>query len=212
MREVIPGILEKNFSDVEKKIDSVKSFATVIHIDFIDNKFASNLTVLDPAFFRKYSGEFFLEAHLMVDEPINYLDGLSRAGFKRFLGHIEKMSSISDFVAKAQTLGETGLALDLETELKELDIRFEDLDVVLLMGVKAGLSGQQFSQKTLEKIKAVRQKTAIPIEVDGGINDKTIIDCKKAGADRFISTSFIFNGEPRSQYDKLLSLVNVQQF
>ena len=77
------------------------------------------------------------------------------------------------------------------------------------MGVKAGKSGQEFIPQTLEKIEKVRQKTQIPIEIDGGINEKTILACKQKGATRFVVTSFIFQSLDRVEaYEKLISLIS----
>ena len=208
MYEIIPGILEKDFSEIQKKIELVSSFSKTIHIDIIDGKFADNTTVLDPESFKKYAGDFFLEVHLMVEEPINYLEPFAKSGFKRFIGHVEKMSSVTDFVAKAEDLGEVGLALDLPTETESLKVYFEDLDSILIMSVKAGFSGQSFSQSALEKIQKIRSQSQVIIEVDGGVNDSNIAELKTTGANRFITTSFLFDGNPIKQYEKLLSIIN----
>lgn len=183
---------QKDWKVIQERIELVKPFSKTIHIDILDGKFAPNTTFFDPAPFKKYSEELFLELHLMVEEPIQYLKPFADAGFKRFLGHVEKMSDQEEFVAEGEILGEVGLALDLDTPLEKIKVPFEDLDAVLLMSVKAGASGQVFNQSCLEKIKVLRAKTFIPIEVDGGINDQNIAACKESGADRFVSTSFIF--------------------
>lgn len=206
--QIMPGILEKNWQDIEKKIEIIKTFSNKIHIDIIDGKFVQNTTFTDPIPFSKYSKEIYFEAHLMVEEPINYLDSFAKAGFKKFVGHIEKMSSQKDFVAKAELLGEVGLALDLETPIEEIKVPFEDLDLILLMSVHAGASSQSFEQSSLQKIKDLRSKTEIPIEIDGGINDQTLVLCKDAGANIFVSTSFITGStNPHEQYSKLQSLL-----
>lgn len=208
MHQIIPGILEKDFSEIEKKLEIIKPFSNTVHIDFIDGIFTSNTTFLNPAPFKKYSKDFFMEAHLMVKDPVKYIQPLFDAGFKRVLGHIEQMNDLDEFVARGQMLGEVGIALDLNSDIDQIKVSYEDLDVILLMGVKTGDSGQIFNPKVLEKIEILRQKTNIPIEVDGGVNDKTIVDIKNAGADRLITTSFLFNQEdPSTQYQKLLDLI-----
>lgn len=208
MHQIIPGILEKDFSEIEKKLEVIKSFSNTVHIDFIDGIFASNITFLDPTPFKKYSKDFFIEAHLMVKDPAKYVQPLFDAGFKRVLGHIEQMNDLPEFVARGQMLGEVSLALDLDSDIDQINVSYDDLDAVLLMGVKAGFSGQIFNPKVLEKIKSLREKTTIPIEVDGGVNDKTIVGIKNAGADRFITTSFLFNQkDPGIEYRKLLDLI-----
>jgi ribulose-phosphate 3-epimerase len=208
MNNIIPGILEKDWAEIEKKIELIKGFARTIHIDIIDGKFAPKSTFIDPKPFAKYTNDFLFEVHLMVEEPINYLDSFAAAGFKRFLGHVEKMSSQEDFVAKAELLGEVGLALDVNTPLESLKTDYEDLDSILIMSVKAGLSGQVFIPEVLQKATKIRDIFPIPIEIDGGINDLTIVEAKNAGVERFITTSFLFSGNLAVNYQKLVSSVH----
>lgn len=204
MFEIIPGILEKDWGEIEKKINLVKPFAKTVHVDIIDGKFAPNTTFLDPLPFAPYTKDIFFEVHLMVDEPIEYLKPFADVGFRRFLGHIEKMSDQVEFVAQAETLGGVGLAIDAQTSIEALEVPLDDLDCLLIMTVKAGFSGQEFMRKNLKKIKDLRSKTLIPIEVDGGINDHTIVDSTQSGANRFVATSFIFKNEnPHNQYQLL---------
>lgn len=225
MHEVIPGILEKEWSEIEKKIELVRPFAKTIHIDIIDGKFAPNFTFLDPAPFSKYtnpttgSGLFF-ELHMMVENPIQYLKPFADAGFKRFLGHIEKMSDQEEFIAQGQLLGEVGLAIDGPTDLSSIKVAHSDLDCLLIMTIKAGESGQTFNPEYLKKVEILRQApsgawlrsaqddpsagSGLAIEVDGGINDRTIIEAKNAGSTRFIANSFIFNSQdPLLQFNLL---------
>ena len=208
MFEIIPGILEKEWSEIKKKIELASSFAKTIHIDVIDGKFAQNTTFLDPKPFAKYTNDFLFEAHLMVEEPINYLDSFAAAGFKRFIGHIEHMSNQTEFVAKGELLGEIGLALDAETPLENLKASYKDLDSILLMSVKAGLSGQIFMPEVLSKITKIKELFPIMIEIDGGINEAAIIQAKNAGAERFVTTGFIFSGDPLINYQKLFSIIH----
>jgi len=207
MLEVIPGILEKDWLEIEKKINLAKQFAKSIHIDIIDGKFAPNTTFLDPKPFAKYCKEIDFEVHMMVEEPIDYLESFADAGFKRFIGHVEKMSDQVEFVATAQILGEVGLAIDGTTSVDEIKVPLADLDFVTIMTVKAGFSGQEFLKECLKKVEILcSTKNDIMIEVDGGINDKTIVDASKSGATRFVATSFVFGSQdPQKQYELLTS-------
>lgn len=210
--EIIPGILEPTWEAIEKKILLVKPFAKTLHIDLLDGKFAANTTFLDPKPFKKYSGEFFLELHMMVEEPINYLESFAEAGFKRFLGHIEKMSDQTAFVAKAEEYGEVGLVLDGPTALADVTVSFMDLDCMLCYtSEKVGFSGPPFMESRLEKVAAIRAQTGdiFPIEIDGGVTDETIVLAKNAGATRFVSTSFLYNrGDVGTQYKLLIDALN----
>ena len=206
MIEIIPGILEKEWSEIEKKIVLVRPFAKTIHIDLLDGIFAPNTTFADPKPFATYtnpsagSGLFF-ELHMMVDDPFQYLKPWADVGFRRFIGHVERMPDQAAFVARAEQLGEVGLAIDAKTPVEQVSIPLLDLDCLLVMTVKAGFSGQSFMQQNLEKVRAFRLQTTIPIAVDGGIIDETIRGACDAGANRFIATSFLFNAsDPQEQY------------
>lgn len=208
MFEVIPGILEKEWTEIERKINLVKSFAPAIHIDIIDGKFAPNTTFLDPQPFSKFTKDLFFELHMMVENPIQYLKPFAKVGFKRFLGHIETMTDQTEFIAQGQLLGEVGLAIDGPTDLSAIKIPYEDLDCVLIMTIKAGESGQKFVPEYLKKVEDLRSEMQnqddIKIEIDGGVNSQTITEAKKVGANRFVSTSFIFNGpNPEGQFNLL---------
>jgi len=203
MFEIIPGILEKDWEKIEEKIEIVKPFAKTIHIDLLDGKFADNTTFLDPEPFKKYSEEIFFELHMMVENPLSYVEKWAEAGFRRFIGHVEKMPDQIEFVATAQRFGEVGLAIDGPTPLEKITVPLRDLDTILCMTIKAGFSGQSFDEKNLEKVK-IATESLLPIEVDGGVNDKTIVQAAHAGARRFITTSFLFGSDnPQSAFEKL---------
>jgi ribulose-phosphate 3-epimerase len=207
MYEIIPspGTENKNWQEVEKKIRSLQSFVRTIHIDVCDGKFAPNETFADPEAFKEFIKQMatersgwvaedkgiLFEVHLMVEEPINHLQKWADAGFTRFIGQVEKMASQEEFIAKAQLLGEAGLAVDGPTPLDALKVKYDDLDVVLFYtGEKAGFSGGTFNEDRLEKIKALRKiNEYIPVE---------------AGVNRFVTTGFLFGLEtPEKQYNLL---------
>lgn len=205
MYEIIPGILEKDWQTIEQKILQVKNFAKTIHIDIADGKLVPNTTFLDPLPFKKYSSSIFFELHMMVEQPLQYLKPFADAGFKRFYGHIEKMSDQAEFIRQGQLLGEVGFAFDGPTQLDRINISLKNIDCFLFYtSEKAGFSGPPFVPDRLEKVKQIRVKTQVPIEVDGGINATTIISAKNAGANRFVSTSFLFsNIDPQKQFELL---------
>ena len=206
--QILPGILEKDWDSIKAKIELAKTFTNTLHIDIIDGKFAENTTFLDPAPFKQYSNELFLELHMMVENPIEYIKPWSTAGFKRFLGHIEKMPDQEEFVKVAKQYGEVGLAIDGNTNIDEIKVGLDDVYCVLIMTINAGFSGQEFDSTILEKVRKLKQMNEnLVIEVDGGINDETILETKDAGASRFVSTSFLFNSEsPASAFQSLQTL------
>jgi ribulose-phosphate 3-epimerase len=214
MNEVIPGILEKEWSEIEHKLELVKPFAKTVHIDIIDGKFVDNTTFLDPEPFKKYSKNFLLELHMMVENPLIFLKPWAEAGFQRFIGHIEKMPDPVEFVAQGQLLGSVGLALDGPTDSNVLDnINLADLDCILIYTSEhVGFSGPELLDVRLDKIRKIKEKYEfIPIEVDGGINSETIIRAYEAGASRFVSTSYLFKTENiKETFEKLTSQVFIK--
>lgn len=222
MFEIIPspGTENKNFGEIEKKINLVKPFAKTIHIDVCDGIFAPNKMFSDPEPFKEYLKQMALshsgwtaedkgllfEIHLMVDNPIDHIKKWADVGFGRFIGQIEKMPDQVAFVAEAQLYGEVGLGIDGPTSLDALKVSYEDLDaLVFYTGDKAGFSGAKFQEDRLDKVKEVRKKNEyIPIEVDGGINDETIQIAAAAGVNRFVTTGFLFGLEtPEKQFELL---------
>lgn len=208
MNEIIPGILEKEWRSIEKKISIVRPFAKTIHIDIIDGKFADNSSFLNPEPFKKYSKDFFLELHMMVEEPIQYLERFADAGFRRFLGHIEKMSDQEAFIKKARALNieEVGFSVDGSTSLKDIKIPLLELDSLLIMTIHAGFSGQDFNMGFADKIREAKKKdpNGPVLEVDGGINDYTLKSAKKRGATRFVTTSYLFSSpDPQTAFTHL---------
>lgn len=212
MYEIIPspGTFVKDAKEWEDKIELVRPFARTIHVDIVDGIFAPNTTIAEPEWFAKFSKDFILEIHLMTDEPVNHLKKWADAGFRRFIGQIEKMSDQAEFVAQAQLLGEAVLALDKQSPVDAITVPVDDLDGLLIMSIQAGLSGQKFEEHLMEKVRQLREKTQLPIEVDGGINDQTIAMAADAGANRFVATSFLYNFEhPEKQFKLLQESLNI---
>ena len=218
--QIIPGILEKDWSAVESKLEQIKTFTNTAHIDIIDGKFVNNKTFLDPEPFRKYAAELFLELHMMVIDPVEFVEQWAAAGFKRFLGHAEHMTSQKEFVEEAKKYGEVGLALDGPTHISQIKVPFEQLDSILVYtSNRVGFSGPSMMDDRLDKVRHLRRltnmlalrspATNVPIEVDGGINDKTILRAKDAGATRFVSTSYIWQSQTcAEQYKKLIEAIS----
>ena len=207
--EIIPGILEKSWVKIEEKLELVKPFAKSVHIDLIDGKFADNLTHMDPSNFGKYSKDMLLELHMMVDNPAQYIKPFAAAGFRRFIGHIEHMPDIAEFVAEGQLAGAVALGIDSPTSVEKLKVNLDDLDAVLVMTVKAGYSGQKFMPEMLEKVRMLRERSfELPIEVDGGVNNETIIQAHEAGATRFVTTSCLYGASDIAEkYKKLQEMI-----
>lgn len=205
MSAIIPGILEKDWTGIEKKLRIVRPFADTVHIDLLDGKFADNTSWMDPEPFREYAKDMTLELHMMVEDPLQYIKPFAESGFKRFLGHIEMMPNQTEFIAEAQEYGEVGLVLDAHTKIHDLTVSLDDLDALLIMTVKAGFSGQHFLPTSLQKVRHfAAEDSFLPLEVDGGIRGEHLSQSYEAGARRFVATSAIFGADdPKRAYNEL---------
>ncbi|OGD62016.1 hypothetical protein A2160_00425 [Candidatus Beckwithbacteria bacterium RBG_13_42_9] len=182
--QIIPTILVQTKTEWQNEIRRLANIFSRVQIDVIDGQFAANTTVSfnDMGDLPEAAKDF----HLMVVEPINWVEKCRGKGASLVIGQIEKMSDQKKFIEMVK-LGnmKAGLALDLETEVDKLDKSAINLaDHILLMSVKAGFSGQLFDERVLAKIKIVRQMVGegIEISVDGGINETNIRSVVQAGA------------------------------
>jgi ribulose-phosphate 3-epimerase len=184
MVTIVPAILEKDITSFLEKAEKVKSFAKKVQVDIVDGKFAPAITVIPEALKEvDLPIEIEFEAHLMVEEPHEWVDRCVEAGITAVYGQVEKMSDKVAFIADAQFAGlRAGLAYALETPLTGLDEVINNLDAVLLMSSKLGSQGKEdFDEKVLEKIKEIRKiDKNIKIILDGGIDGKDIKRCFEA--------------------------------
>lgn len=193
--KIVPAVLESSVEAVQEKVDRLKGVSKVVGVDIVDGVFADNLTISAEDLRDVDFSELEVEVQLMTEYPIELLGALSGAGVSRVFGHVERMGSKEEFIKTAIDLViKPGLALDLYTPVEEIDRDLWDkLDGVLLMGVKAGFSGQEFDKRVLGKIKKMRQMGfEKPIQVDGGMRPETVKKCMEAGADEFSVTSWLW--------------------
>lgn len=195
MIEVIPAILESEFAEIERKIIAVEMLVDWVQIDIADNTLVTNTTFLDPAPYTTLKTRLNLEVHLMVKDPLKYLDAYAKAGFKRFYTHIEGVN-IEEYIARCFKLGvEVGLAIDGLTPVENIHPYLDNIDAVLVMAIEAGESGRPYREDTENKIRKIREiDFEIPIAVDGAMNDTNALKVISAGATRINSNSYIFSG------------------
>jgi ribulose-phosphate 3-epimerase len=196
MIEVIPGILEQEFADIQSNIALVSNVSDWVHIDIADNTLVASTTPTDARAFKDLIYQYprvSFEAHLMVASPEKYIKPFVDAGFKRLIAHVES-NDPREFLEQAKYEDiEVGMALDGASEVALIEPFLEEVDFVLVAAVEEGVSGQKFMPETLEKIKLIAQNFPhVPIAVVGGINDRTAKSVVEAGATRLISTSFLF--------------------
>ena len=210
MIQIIPAILattpEKYQEDIEKLNDSedLKEDGWV-HIDFMDNLLVPNKSI-DVETVEKYPTHLKKEAHLMVEKPIDWIVKLKDAGFSRVIFHFESKDAPQEVIMLIKESGmEAGIALNPETDpdvLKDL----QNLDLVLIMGVKPGFQGQPFEENTYERIEKAAQYSE-NISVDGAVKDDNALKLMQSGAKILVSGSFILNGNIDEQVEKIWEIV-----
>ena len=201
MVEIIPSILTADPTEARQLLSKLESIFKRVQVDIVDGQFAPHRTI-DPAALEEAETSAKLDFHLMTKEPTDWVERALRAGADRVIGQIELMSSQFDFVGKVAEVGlSVGLAVDLETAVERLDETIlSNLDVVLVMSVKAGAGGQEFDPRALAKIKkldALRKNDPTPFRicVDGGITPDNINLVQKAGADEITVGRRLIGGD-----------------
>lgn len=178
MVTIIPSLLAKDISTFEEQLKKVWGIVKRVQMDVIDGKFAEIKTVM-PEVLLNIDTIVEFEGHLMVEKPEEWIERCAAAGMTAVYGQIEKMDDPVKFIADAEDAGmRTGLAYDIDTPILGLEKYIDNIDVVLLMSVKAGDQGRKFDNLVLDKIKEVRKLSkTITIEVDGGLNVENIKKC-----------------------------------
>ncbi|MBU6500715.1 MAG: hypothetical protein KGJ89_03375 [Patescibacteria group bacterium] len=179
-----------------------------LHLDISDGRFTFNKSWRDPQQWAYLRPEFNLEVHLMVEEPEKYLSDWSAAGAGRFIVHKESLSEAAaeSFVKRARTMRkETVLSSVPHTTTAQLWPYLRFFSHYQVLAVEPGPAGQKFLPTVLQKIKFLRNFAPnAKIEVDGGITPEIAKLVKKAGADRIVSSAYIFGSKnPKSAYKKL---------
>lgn len=194
MIEVIPAILEKDFDILEKKIHLVENYVEWVQIDIADSTLVPNTSFLDASKFADIKTPVSFELHMMVKDPLRYMESFYKAGFKRYFAHVEG-DFVEDYIAMCYKLGvEVGLAIDGPTSFEKIHEYLDNLDGVLVMAIEAGESGRPFREDTIDKIKRIREiDFEIPIAVDGNMNEENARKVVAAGAIRINSNSYIYN-------------------
>ena len=196
--------------DIVKELD--KTNADAIHIDIMDGKFVDNKTWTTSEIIKltKYSN-LPLDVHLMVNNPSKYIEDYAMLNTNNITFHYEAVKDVNKVINEIKDYGlKVGIAVNPDTDVKNIYDYLNNIDIVLIMSVYPGKSGQVFINETLNKIKElkdyiVNNNLKTLISVDGGINDETGKLCKEAGADILVSASYIHN-DIKNNIDKLKKL------
>ena len=205
--KIAPSLLSCDFSKMGEEIIRMdKAGADYMHLDVMDGAFVPNITFGAPVIkcVRPLTKVPF-DVHLMIDNPLNYIEDFVKAGADIITFHVEAKSDIQQTINKINAFHiKSGLVIKPNTPAEAVFPYLNMIDMVLIMTVEPGFGGQSFMADMLPKAlqikdEAIRQGTDILIEADGGINEKTISQCAEYGIDICVSGTGVFKAENPKQ-------------
>lgn len=200
---IAPSLLSADFLNLGNDVEMInRSDADWFHCDIMDGVFVPNLSFGIPVIQAvKRLAQKPLDVHLMIVHPEHYFEAFAKAGADIITFHYEACTHIHRAVQQIKALGiKAGVVLNPHTPVCVLEDIIADLDVVLLMSVNPGFGGQQFIERTYDKVRKLRQMideqhASALIEVDGGVNTKNASALFAAGADVLVAGNAVFKSD-----------------
>lgn len=204
---ISPSILASDFSHLADEVFSIeKAGADLVHIDVMDGMFVPNITLGAPVI-KCLKGKTALpfDVHLMIEEPKRYIGDFASAGADIITFHIEATEDIAGTIAEIKKHGiKAAISLKPKTPAEAVFPYLDDLYMVLVMTVEPGFGGQSFMPDMMPKVRAIREEAVrrgldMRIQVDGGIDDKTVSQATENGADVLVAGSYVFKATDRKE-------------
>jgi ribulose-phosphate 3-epimerase len=201
--KIVPSILSANQDRLQEEINEIEKHSDLLQVDVMDNKFVPNITP-QAELLKKFDTKVPLDIHLMVQEPSedyikSFIDANPNLKINNITVHYEACKDLGktlEFI-KSNNI-KPSVAINPKTPLSAIKNILDDVEMVLIMTVEPGFSGQNFIENCMDKVKELRAiKPKLDIEVDGGINDKTAAIAVKAGANVLTVSSFIFKAKDK---------------
>lgn len=195
-----PSIIAADFAHIADEVTAIESAgADWIHVDVMDGHFVPDITI-GPLFVKslKRVTKLPLDVHLMISEPEKYIPAFAEAGATNITVHVETCPDLPRVIEQIRKLGcHPGVTLNPATPASAIDSALPLVDLVLVMSVVPGFSGQKFMPEMIGKVEEIRAKLnalrlSAHLEVDGGINAETLPLMKNAGANVFVTGNAAF--------------------
>ncbi len=209
---VSPSILSADFANLKQDIEKVEPYVKWLHIDVMDGHFVPNISIGVPVVksIRKAT-KLFLDTHLMIENPVKYVDAFAQAGSDLITFHFE--ASKNDTVKTIEKIKENGIKAGISikphTSVDEIKDYINLVDLVLIMTVEPGFGGQKFMNECADKIAIVKKYSKnenLIIQVDGGINNETGKICTCFGANSLVAGNYIYKSNDIKEAVQLLHL------
>lgn len=203
MNYLAPSILSADYAVLGEQIRKLEQAGVpYMHIDVMDGMFVPSISIGLPVIksIRKSTNTIF-DVHLMIEEPIRYIDEFASAGADIITVHAEACHHLDRTIAAIKSTGKkAGVALNPATSLSVLEYVLPEVDMVLLMSVNPGFGGQSYIPYVTEKIKTLRamiesKGRKIDIEVDGGVNLDNVREIIESGANVIVAGTAVFKGD-----------------
>ena len=217
MKIIAPSMLSCNFGKLKEEIEMVnQSEAGWFHLDIMDGVFVPNITFGTPILevFKEYATKH-LDAHLMIVNPENYIKKFASLGANTITVHYEACDNLQNTINQIKKLNvKAGVAINPDTDVSVLYSLINEIDLICLMSVFPGFSGQKFIPDTFERLEKLKKiitdkNSQALIQIDGGVSIDNAKKLVSLGADILVAGSFVFKSEDASTtIKKLNSVIN----
>ncbi len=204
---ILPSIIAKSQSELDAKLRRFQGAVKTLHLDIVDGRFAPNKSL---EFSFTLQKKFQYQTHLMVKDPEKWIQKqINNSSINLFIPHFEAIDYPSRYLLWMKQLKKkTAVAILPETTVGHLQEHLPHLNYVLILTVHPGFYGSQYLPSELQKIKLIKKVNPnVKVIVDGGMNLTTIKEAAKAGADLFVTGSYLNNYQPKKAMAELLRAI-----